>query len=296
MRPHFATGDRFGPGKPETSHLLIAVVAAFLLHAVALLGAYYLSVGGRGSPAPGMVYVEIQPAPLAAAPPAPAEPVKEAHQARVKAKHVKAEPARSVVRPKAAQPEKPKAAFNPQPVSVPAGPVAISPEHTKACTCQTCPCRQAASPSAPVQAVTAPGRAPEATAAAPALSQGGVESPVAQAVPAAKAKPGSAGGPGMERARARYLETLKAMIEKYKDYPVMARRGRVEGTSVIRFVLARSGRMKNAVILRSSGSGLLDNAALRAVREVGGFPPLPPEINGQEVPFDVPITFRLSDV
>ncbi len=88
---------------------------------------------------------------------------------------------------------------------------------------------------------------------------------------------------------------LKEMIEKYKDYPIMARRGRVEGTSVIRFMLARSGRIKNAVILRSAGSGLLDNAALRAVREAGGFPPLPPEIDGQEIPFDVPITFRLSD-
>jgi protein TonB len=286
MLAHSDPGDRVEFARPEASHLWTAVVAAFLLHALVLLVAYYLPVGVRVPPAADMIYVEMQTAPLAAAPPAPAGPTKKTNPAGVKAKHAEVEPAHSMVRPKAVQPEKSKADFNPQPVSVPVRRAAINPEQTKAGIGA-----QVVSPSAPVQTVTPPSHAPEATAAAPALSKGGVESPVVRAVPDATEKPGS----GRDPARARYLAMLKEMIEKNKDYPVMARRGRVEGTSIIRFVLARSGRMKKAVILRSSGSGLLDNAALRSVREVGGFPPLPPEIDGQEIPFDVPITFRLSD-
>ncbi len=74
----------------------------------------------------------------------------------------------------------------------------------------------------------------------------------------------------------------------------MARRGRVEGTAVVRFVLVRSGAVQEVSVARSSGSGLLDGAALRAVRSAGGFPPLPVEIAGDEVSLELPLTFRLS--
>lgn len=73
----------------------------------------------------------------------------------------------------------------------------------------------------------------------------------------------------------------------------MARRGRMEGTAVVRVVLARSGAVRRDEVARSSRHPLLDNAALRAVRTVGRFPAVPAELDGDELIFEVPITFRL---
>ncbi len=74
----------------------------------------------------------------------------------------------------------------------------------------------------------------------------------------------------------------------------MARRGRIEGTVVIYGVLTRDGSLRQCAVRRSSGSSVLDNAAARAVRSVGQFPPVPPELHGDELAFEVPLSFRLS--
>jgi periplasmic protein TonB len=95
-------------------------------------------------------------------------------------------------------------------------------------------------------------------------------------------------------ARSRYLVMLRTIIEKYKEYPVMARRKRVEGTAVVHFILTRNGSLKEATIARSSGASLLDSAALSAIRAVGGFPPPPAEISGGEITLEVPLTYRLA--
>lgn len=93
---------------------------------------------------------------------------------------------------------------------------------------------------------------------------------------------------------ASYLQRCRALIEHYKEYPVMARKGMIEGTVVIRGTLARDGSLRQCGIIRASGSVLLDNAALRAVRTVGQFPSFPPETPGDEQVFELPISFRMS--
>jgi len=74
----------------------------------------------------------------------------------------------------------------------------------------------------------------------------------------------------------------------------MAKKGMIEGTVMVQGKLARDGVLRQCIVTRSSGSGLLDNAALRAVRSVGRFPPLPVEIRGDELVFELPVSFRLS--
>ncbi|MFZ3208525.1 MAG: TonB family protein [Geobacteraceae bacterium] len=93
--------------------------------------------------------------------------------------------------------------------------------------------------------------------------------------------------------RSDYLALCRRLIENNKDYPLMARKGRIEGAVLARCVLERTGALKSSGVSKSSGSGLLDNAALRAVLSVGRFPPLPPELPGSELVLDIPITFRL---
>jgi len=94
--------------------------------------------------------------------------------------------------------------------------------------------------------------------------------------------------------RSSYLQRCRGLIEHYKVYPVLARKGGIEGTVVIRGTLGRDGTLLQCDVARSSRSALLDNAALRAVRSVVRFPPVPPELTGAELIFEVPVAFRLS--
>jgi len=94
--------------------------------------------------------------------------------------------------------------------------------------------------------------------------------------------------------RAGYMQRCRGLIERHKEYPVMARKGRIEGTVMIRGTLGRDGSLSKCQLARSSGSVLLDNAAMRAVRSVDRFPPAPPELLGDELVFELPISFRIS--
>jgi protein TonB len=95
-------------------------------------------------------------------------------------------------------------------------------------------------------------------------------------------------------AKARYQNILKNLIEKNKDYPLLARKAGREGTCAVRCALERNGSIRRVQIVKSSGHDLLDKSALRAVRNVGQFPPVPVEVKGDEVNFDVPISFSLT--
>jgi periplasmic protein TonB len=183
---------------------------------------------------------------------------------------------------------------------------------------QTPPARVAA-PVQPVRSVTSPAPAvtrqqttipdadatPSATAtpvaAKPVVQNqppGGAARPTAQAM--ATTAPSASSSPPANRitenfsARASYMQRCRALIERHKEYPVMARRGGVEGTVMIRGSLGRDGSLRQCQLAKSSGSCLLDNAALRAVRSVDKFPPAPAELFGVELLFELPVSFRLS--
>ena len=142
-------------------------------------------------------------------------------------------------------------------------------------------------PSPPRMAV-----APAMTVPAPVRET--VSSPPAVTVPGPSPSAVRRVEPDTGAVRSRYLAVVRGIIEKHKEYPVMARRGRVEGTAIVGFVLTRSGAVRAASVVHSSGSGLLDGAALRAIRATDGFPPVAAEIAGTEVSLEVPLTFRLA--
>jgi protein TonB len=216
-----------------------------------------LAAGGRAvkQMPPTVIDVELRNIPPLPESPAPTQPPKPARPAPAVPMQRNAMPPQ--VRPAAAV----EASRSVAPV-VPVAELAPSPPRTAA---------------APVMAIPAPAREP-------ARPQSGVSAP-----PAVRQVEPDGGA-----ARSRYLAVVRGMIEKYKEYPVMARRGRIEGTAIVGFVLTRAGDVKDTSVVSSSGSGLLDGAALRAVRATGGFPPVPAEISGSEVSIEVPLTFRLT--
>mgnify|MGYP003340031616 CR=1 FL=1 len=94
-----------------------------------------------------------------------------------------------------------------------------------------------------------------------------------------------------------YVAELRSYLNGIKRYPTSreARQLRPQGTVKLWLVLDRSGQLQDAGIEASSGSILLDNEALRTVRN-GRFPAIPPEaFTGQASrKFIVPIEYIMS--
>jgi len=91
-----------------------------------------------------------------------------------------------------------------------------------------------------------------------------------------------------------YLAAIRARIAAAKHYPMMAERRRIQGDVVVSFRLSYDGRLLGEPkVAGSSGSGLLDGAAVRAVKQAAPFPRFPGPINEM---FTEPLSVELDFV
>jgi len=113
------------------------------------------------------------------------------------------------------------------------------------------------------------------------------------AEPAAPAPPAS--GPSRADLEAQYAAALRADIDARTHPPDSAqyRLHRPSGEVHVRFVVLRSGAPQQVAVQRSSGSSLLDEAALGIVAS-GHYPPMPPRcfVGEAQHTFVVTIEFR----
>ncbi|SNB45140.1 energy transducer TonB [Geobacter sp. DSM 9736] len=93
-----------------------------------------------------------------------------------------------------------------------------------------------------------------------------------------------------------YAASVRHLVERRKEYPLVALKSGIEGRSLVVCVLRRNGSVKHVELVKSSGYTVLDNAALRAVRYAGTFPAVPDSIPGEEISVDIPLTFRVKDL
>lgn len=89
---------------------------------------------------------------------------------------------------------------------------------------------------------------------------------------------GSAGNP--------ILAEIRRRIERAKRYPVQAREQHIEGRVGLRFSIQNDGRVSELQVTQSSGSAVLDQAAILAVQHSA---PLP----HYGFPIDLSLAFRL---
>ncbi len=107
-------------------------------------------------------------------------------------------------------------------------------------------------------------------------------------------KPMQVARPGQTARNSRdYQSNLIRLIERHKYYPLYARRKGLEGTSTVAFTVSRSGKIAGISLARSSGTTLLDQAALQTIRRIGQAPPFPDEIKRQRWRFAIPIAYNL---
>ena len=89
----------------------------------------------------------------------------------------------------------------------------------------------------------------------------------------ASVRGGGGSGTGMGAgAGAGLLQSIRARIERAKIYPEAARHEGVQGTVELRFRIAADGSVEAVEIVRSSGSGILDEASQETIRRAGPYP------------------------
>jgi periplasmic protein TonB len=93
---------------------------------------------------------------------------------------------------------------------------------------------------------------------------------------------------GDTNAQSAYLGALRAHLERSKINP---RSGTV-GTAVVHFVVDASGRVVSREISVSSGSKILDDAAIASIDKASPFPPMPRTL--QRDAMDVSVPFKFS--
>ena len=103
--------------------------------------------------------------------------------------------------------------------------------------------------------------------------------------------PGAGGSRGRQ---AEYVAILAGHVNRYKHYPMAARRARQEGTATLSLVILRDGTVKNFRISKSSGWEALDAAALRMLERAQPLPAFPASMEEEEIPVNIPVSFGLN--
>ena len=76
-------------------------------------------------------------------------------------------------------------------------------------------------------------------------------------------------------------------------YPLIAKENKIQGRTLVSFIVEKDGKISNVQVLRSSGDMMLDREAMRVIRTMPRW--RPGYMKGQpvRVQYQVPITFKL---
>lgn len=116
----------------------------------------------------------------------------------------------------------------------------------------------------------------------------GVENAVASSSTGKKGTKSQAFG---NAAESNYKGKVRSKVQRHFRYPKSADRAGVSGTVTVGFTVSSSGGVSGLRIVKGSGSPVLDEAALNAVRGAEPFPKIPEDANRSSWPFFLPLQF-----
>ncbi len=90
-----------------------------------------------------------------------------------------------------------------------------------------------------------------------------------------------------------YRWIIRQHIEEHKRYPLLATRRGLEGRVGLRFLLYRDAHVEKIEVTKSSQVSLLDEAAMRAVKEGNPFPTFPESIYRDSMLIEITLSFEL---
>ena len=92
-----------------------------------------------------------------------------------------------------------------------------------------------------------------------------------------------------------FLKAIRDRIKQVQRFPPRVRNLDTGTTATVRFTLFKDGTIRNPEVTDSSGSKVLDNAAIAAVQNAAPYPPFPEGQEGNSLRLEIPIIFELSN-
>ena len=92
-----------------------------------------------------------------------------------------------------------------------------------------------------------------------------------------------------------FLKAVRDRIKQVQRFPPRVRNLDDSTSATVRFTLFRDGTIRNPVVIDSSGSSALDNAALAAVQNAIPYPSFPEAQEASSLRLEIPIIFELSN-
>jgi len=92
-----------------------------------------------------------------------------------------------------------------------------------------------------------------------------------------------------------YLAQIKQLLEKEKHYPLTAQRLGIKGTVVVSFIIMADGQFDQVRVVSSSGSDLLDAAAIEAVHNLSGKVERPKATGTLPLPVKTALRFEIEE-
>ena len=89
-----------------------------------------------------------------------------------------------------------------------------------------------------------------------------------------------------------YFTKIKQLIESHWEYPELALRYGLQGRLSLEFTIGGNGQLDQLRLIRSSGSQLLDEEAMRAIKAAAPFPPIPPWIKPNPLPISASMEYH----
>ena len=89
-----------------------------------------------------------------------------------------------------------------------------------------------------------------------------------------------------------FLRLVRERIKEYQRFPPSVKKLEEGSTATIRFTLYKDGTIRDPMVLNSSGSRVLDNAALSAVQNAEPYPSFPDSQLANSIRLELPIIFE----
>ena len=93
-----------------------------------------------------------------------------------------------------------------------------------------------------------------------------------------------------------YLKGVRRSIGKTWLYPADAAKLGIQGTVRLMFTINKDGTPTDIKVVQSSNHIVLDNTTVDAIKKVGKFPPLPPELKKEKLQIASNFIYRLDSI
>ncbi|MDH5361109.1 MAG: energy transducer TonB [Gammaproteobacteria bacterium] len=88
---------------------------------------------------------------------------------------------------------------------------------------------------------------------------------------------------------------IKTRLSEHFEYPFIARRKGYQGTVTLSFRVQANGSLKDIQVARSSGYGILDRSAIRALLKIRKLENIETWLQGDDFFMQLPVRYRLNE-